>query len=80
MKELKMLIGGGAELHDDLIQQGFLLLNNYKFYVKIQELLQKDNDADNHNNDEKLLINKLNNNVKVLSPITFLLDDKKEEK
>ncbi|CAF3039163.1 unnamed protein product, partial [Rotaria sp. Silwood2] len=80
MKELKMLIGGDVELHDDLIQKGFLLLNNYKFYVEIQKLLQKDNDADNHNNDEKLLINKLYNNVKVLSSITFLLDDKKEEK
>ncbi|CAF1339658.1 unnamed protein product [Rotaria sordida] len=26
MKELKMLIGGGAELHDDLIQRGFFII------------------------------------------------------
>ncbi|CAF4269998.1 unnamed protein product, partial [Rotaria sordida] len=71
MNHLKMLIDGGATLEQDSIQEALLLLNDDQSNIRIQTLLEQD--------DEKLLVQKLYKTVKVLSPITFLLDDITEE-
>ncbi|CAF1482423.1 unnamed protein product [Rotaria sordida] len=71
MNHLKMLIDGGATLEQDSIQEALLLLNDDQSNIRIQTLLEQD--------DEKLLVQKLYKAVKVLSPITFLLDDINEE-
>jgi len=75
MENVRMFVGGGGledgELSSDLIEEKLNLINDFQDNMEMQNSFTNEN--------EKLLVQKLYTKLKVLPPITFIIDDELEE-